>query len=350
MLRNKKDKSHFTKFSVYSAALHGSVLLCCAISLHLPRQTPRLLVDVDIVGDGELQGYIEKYSQQQMSLHSSPAPSEPSAADNRLDSDENNSINEPLPENPERQEELKEMPQETQEEAPEKTSEKEPEPVTDADNPDDNEANKAPLANENPDEEPVPREESKQDAEEKKKKELERQKLEQQKKLEEKKKLEQQKKKEEQENKKKKKDKAKKELINIISKAEKVKKKNESKKKLQNIAQQMSEQNKIQERNKSDRAFGKMIGDSIKNLGIGGGGNGAGRNGGGRSGSGGYGRFGSGAGTGNGLSEGEYNMISAQINPHWVIPSGIRGADSLIIEIRIKLKENGEVIPSELTV
>ena len=48
----------------------------------------------------------------------------------------------------------------------------------------------------------------------------------------------------------------------------------------------------------------------------------------------------------NGISENDYNIISSQVYPHWVVPAGVKDAESIIIEIRVKLKDNGEVIPS----
>ncbi|MDR3155570.1 MAG: hypothetical protein LBT90_00505 [Holosporaceae bacterium] len=358
MLHRKKTESHITKFSIYSAALHGSLLLFCAASLRLPRQAPRLLVNIDVAGEEELRGYIEKYSQQQMSLSSSPSSPESSfaAAEDKFNPDEDTEVKEPLPENPEQQEKL----EETQEQASKSTADGEddslvenPENIltTETQSPESpiteeklstqentiNDANRDDKKNTSQDDEPVPGEEYKQNSEKNENREQrdENSKTEkvEQKKIEKDKKLEQ-KKKEQLENKEKKikkKNKAKKELLGIISEAEKAKKKNENRKKIQNIAQQMSEQNKIKERNKSNQTFRKMVSDSIKSIGSSNG-------------------SGNGGGFGEELSENEYNMISAQINPHWVVPYGIRGADSLIIEIRIKLKDNGEVIPSELMV
>jgi hypothetical protein len=68
---------------------------------------------------------------------------------------------------------------------------------------------------------------------------------------------------------------------------------------------------------------------------------------------GGKGKQGGGAGSfgiGDNLSESDYNMIHAQIKPHWVVPSGVKDADNLVIGIKIKLKDNGEVIASELKI
>ncbi len=55
-------------------------------------------------------------------------------------------------------------------------------------------------------------------------------------------------------------------------------------------------------------------------------------------------------GNGKGFTDSDAAIISSQIIPHWVVPGGVRNAESLIIKIRIKLKDNGEVIPSSIEI
>ncbi|MDR1335040.1 MAG: TonB C-terminal domain-containing protein [Holosporaceae bacterium] len=308
-----------------------------------------------MVGDGEVQGYVEKYSQQRMSLHSTPESLKSLSTEENNEAENNKTANDKidpddygardlLPENPEEQED----PKKPQEQAQEFGADNEVEDTADDDSSDvdknkntvsadsGTENNQTPqVQDSNQDEESIPKEKLEKNKNEKEEKH---------KKLEERKKLEQKKKEQEEkrEQRIKKKNKIRKELINIISESEKAKKKNENRKKIQNIAAQMSGSNKSKERSQSDHAFEKTISDSLKNFN----GTSAGRG----DGVGNIGQSGNGFGMAGGLSENEYNMISAQIKPHWVVPSGIRGADSLIIEIRIKLGDNGEVIPSELMV
>ena len=59
--------------------------------------------------------------------------------------------------------------------------------------------------------------------------------------------------------------------------------------------------------------------------------------------------FGGGSGFGS-VSAGEAESVSAQIYPHWAVPSGIKDAENFVIEIRVKLKDNGEVIPADIEI
>ncbi|MBE6446978.1 MAG: cell envelope integrity protein TolA [Alphaproteobacteria bacterium] len=60
----------------------------------------------------------------------------------------------------------------------------------------------------------------------------------------------------------------------------------------------------------------------------------------------GLGRF----GDGQGFNDSDASIISSQVIPHWVVSGGVKNAESLIIKIRIKLKDNGEVIPSAIEI
>ena len=123
----------------------------------------------------------------------------------------------------------------------------------------------------------------------------------------------------------------KKALMDVIKKAEKAKKKQDRRKKIRDLADREAKR-------KNDADFEKMLEDN----GRGGKPNGSGR-----------GQKGTGAGAfgiGNGISESDYEMVSSQIYPHWVVPSGVRDAENIIIEIHIELGDNGEVIPSSIKI
>ena len=56
-------------------------------------------------------------------------------------------------------------------------------------------------------------------------------------------------------------------------------------------------------------------------------------------------------GFGNGsVTEGDAENISSQIYPHWAVPSGVKDAENFVIEIKVNLKDNGEVIPSGIEI
>ncbi|MDR2067769.1 MAG: hypothetical protein LBP41_02150 [Holosporaceae bacterium] len=118
-------------------------------------------------------------------------------------------------------------------------------------------------------------------------------------------------------------------LMDVIRKAEKKKARDEARKKLLEIVSDTTKR-------KRNEDFDKMLDKSIQNMkkkaGNGKRGNGRGR------------------GSGIGLSEGDYEMISSQIYPHWVVPSGIRDAENIIIEMRVQIKDNGQVIPSSVKI
>ncbi len=134
---------------------------------------------------------------------------------------------------------------------------------------------------------------------------------------------------------KKKKKRDRKAFMDAIKNAEKIKDKKKRKKKLQEIAQQASE------RKKSDSDFDRMLAKNSEDLK---------RNAGKSSGKGKKGSGSGSFGSGKGLSENGYEMISSQIYPHWAVPSGVRDAENIIIEIHVELRDNGEVIPSSIRI
>ena len=102
------------------------------------------------------------------------------------------------------------------------------------------------------------------------------------------------------------------------------------------------------EKKKEDDDFNKMLSGSMNDLkkipsGKSGGKSSSGNSGGG---------FGfGGTGSGGAFSEGDAEKtIGPQIYNHWVVPSGIKDAEKFIIEIKVRLKDNGEVIPSAIEI
>ena len=55
-------------------------------------------------------------------------------------------------------------------------------------------------------------------------------------------------------------------------------------------------------------------------------------------------------GDGMGLTDSDAAIISSQIIPHWVVAGGVKNAETLIIRIRIKVKDNGEVPASSVEI
>lgn len=123
-----------------------------------------------------------------------------------------------------------------------------------------------------------------------------------------------------------------------VNEAPKTKKKLKRKRLLKSIVKRVDKQKKSKEaaKKKSDDNFKKMMRDSIAKL----------PSSKQSSKKGGKGAKGSGAGafgTGVGLSENDYEIIRSQIYPYWIVPAGVKDAENIIIEIRVKLRDNGEV-------
>ena len=191
--------------------------------------------------------------------------------------------------------EMTEEPQTSQEMASQEPQEKTEEPVPDSEEKIEEKTNEEPVPKENIKEEKKPKEEKKEKTAKKPKK------------------------------------RNKKALMDVIKKAEKAKKKKDRRKKLRDLAAREAKR-------KNDSDFEKMLDENSS----GGKPNGSGR-----------GQKGTGAGAfgiGNGISESDYEMVSSQIYPHWVVPSGVRDAENIIIEIHIELGDNGEVIPSSIKI
>jgi hypothetical protein len=122
-------------------------------------------------------------------------------------------------------------------------------------------------------------------------------------------------------------------LLETINQVEKRKVKDKNRRKILEIAERMSQQKE------SDRAFNKMLNSSIDEIRMRANfpkGDGAEE---------GKGRNGSG-GDGEAISA----IINDQIRPYWNVPSGIRDAEKMIIEIELKLDISGEVVPHSVKI
>jgi hypothetical protein len=117
-------------------------------------------------------------------------------------------------------------------------------------------------------------------------------------------------------------------------KAEKVKSAEKRKKKKRKTIQAIVEKSI---RDQSDKEFEKMLSGSMTDL------KKVPKKG--KSGRG-HGTFGS----GEGVSESDNELIMSQIYPHWAIASGVKNAESIIIEINIELRDSGEVILSSIEI
>jgi hypothetical protein len=120
-------------------------------------------------------------------------------------------------------------------------------------------------------------------------------------------------------------------LNEVIKHAEKKKAKEKNRKKILEIAEKAEKA--VKKKKEKDNAFDKMLSNSINDL----------KN---SSGKGTKGTGGGNFGTGASPTDADYEIISSQIYPHWAVPSGVRDAENIIIEVEVQLRDNGEVIPS----
>lgn len=118
-----------------------------------------------------------------------------------------------------------------------------------------------------------------------------------------------------------------------------IEKKNKAKKRrLAKIADVIKKNNEAKK--KKDDSFAKMMKNEKNNW------NRSSRNGSGFGNGNGLGSYGDGMG----FVDSDAAIISNQIIPHWVVASGVKNAETLIIRIRIKVKDNGEVPASSIEI
>lgn len=308
MLRYGGDTS-LARPVTYSAILHLLLLAFGSVSMLWPRDGNMLLMDVEIAGEGEF-------------IDATQAPHQPLPVEEKQIIEEKRVIEKNIPEDkPPAPQPPEEAPQD------EKKIPVNDEQVDDKKQADD----KKQLEPE--EEEPVSKNEEK-TGEEAIPKEEEKAKIDEKvaSKKEEEKRAEEEKRLKEEKAKKRKK-RHKKAFMEAIKSAEKAERKKRMRQKIQEIAK------RGEERRKSDDNFEKILASNRENIT--------------KSMASGKGKKGTGAGSygfGTGLSESDYEMISSQIYPHWVVPSGVRDAENIIIEIQVELRDNGEVIPSNIKI
>ncbi|MDR1235875.1 MAG: hypothetical protein LBJ96_02610 [Holosporaceae bacterium] len=123
-------------------------------------------------------------------------------------------------------------------------------------------------------------------------------------------------------------------LRDVIKRAEKKKNREKNRQKILEIAEKADKEKKnADQKKKNDSAFDKMLNSSINDL--------KKTSGKGKKGTG-VGEFGS----GESLTEADFEIISSQIYPHWVVPSGVRDAENIVIEIEVQLRDSGEIVQS----
>jgi hypothetical protein len=44
------------------------------------------------------------------------------------------------------------------------------------------------------------------------------------------------------------------------------------------------------------------------------------------------------------LTNEDQEMIRSQISPHWIVLSGVRNAETIVVDLQIQLRDNGEVM------
>jgi hypothetical protein len=289
-MRRKRTDLKLKKAIAYSAFGHLAALTVGLLSVLIPEENNTLFTDVQIMGEGELQDILDNRQDIAEEL-----PLEPSEEESRPEEIVEQEKPEPEPAEPEPKPEPEPEPQPKQ-------PEPEPAPPEEA-------------AEEAPKEKEVVKEEPKEEAKEEIKEEPV---------PKEEPKPKEEKPKPEEKKKPKKRDR--KALMDAIKTAEKKKAKENNRKKMLEIAEKASKK-------KKNAAFDKMLSDSAKTLKK-------------KAGEGARGGGGGSFGSGTGIVDSDYEMISGQIYPHWAVPSGVRDAENIIIEIRVQLRDNGEVIPS----
>lgn len=301
----KKGKQSITRFAPYSLGFHLFLLAITTVSMLMPKRPSNLLMDIEIAGEGELREALEngrsstlvadEESKEQLKIE---IPKEEPKIEGKdipeaLADNDVGQPNEPAASDGEQdipEAKLPAVPDEKSEQTTELTEEKIDEKI-----------------DEKVDEEPIPKELK---AEEKAKEE---------------KKAESAKKKQNR-----------KKSADVIKKADKQNKKKRKRNRLGDIA------NNARNRDERNSMFDKMLADNEKNFTKGSGIRRSGR-----------GTRGNGAGAfgvGNGITESDYEMISSQICAHWVVPSGVRDAANIVVDIKIEVSDNGEVVASGIKI
>ncbi|MCR5225143.1 MAG: cell envelope integrity protein TolA [Alphaproteobacteria bacterium] len=298
----------------YSVILHIAILIFCSLSFSGIKSSNTLLMDIEIAGEGEFREAMEN-----MPSSPPPQPETPmKQEEEQPKTEEPQSQPEPAPEpEPQAQSETAEdtpkdiepleepQPEAIEETSPATSEEPKQEPeATPQEEP------KSEEAHQDADEEPVPQLKKEEPKEEPKPEPKEKPKPKPQKKK-----------------------RNRKALLDVIKRAEKQDKKKKSRKKLNDIIDKNSKKYTVKKKD----AFDDMISGSLAEMGRG---SGKGKKG-----------YGAGSfGNGNGLVDSDTAMISAQIYPHWNVSGGVKDAENIVIDVRVQLKDNGEVIPSSVKI
>ena len=328
----RRDERLLTAPIIYSAIFHGIVGIISVADIFHFYNRDQMFVDVEIAGAAEMNQDIADYDNNQKIADDIPNVQE----EIQPQEIEQTSI-EPVVDEPHEVENSEPEPEPIANDVVQDSEYEEPQEIAEDTNVDEDQINI--------DEQ----EEALRLAEEKKKAEEEAKKAE-----EDRKRKEKERRKAEEKAKKDREEKARREALKKKREQEALKKlelKKKSKKK--RLAQIAAASKKAADKKKADDAFDKMLAKEKKQIsqpqknknnasskflrGVSGNGLGRGN---------GLGSF----GDGRGFVQSDAAIISSQVIPHWVVPGGVKNAESLIIKIRIKLKDNGEVIPSSIEI
>lgn len=335
MIFNKNDKS-IKEAVTYSIIVHASLFLVMLWSAFWSKKEPQLLTDIEITGEGEFREAMEKARSGITDTDSSRIEEEQETIQRRQE--QHNQKNQQEKNMPEMVDEL-EIPEETLPEplsqtAIEQPAKSIPSPVVSAE-----ETYTGPEAaletgqTEQSEPKIVPIE-TPNDVEKNNKKKADKKPQEEaalEKKNDKKKKRQQKKVKQPAERRKRK-------LETAIKHVEKVQKKKKIRQKVLDIAEKAALKKSTAIEGEKRRTLGSSPKTSAEDRNL----EGSGR-----------GDKGSGmgvSGIGTAPVEGDYELISSQIYPYWVVPSGVRDAENIVIEIHIELGDNGEVIPSSIKI
>lgn len=300
-----KDKN-LVKAGIASAVVHVLVVSVACLNVFEPQINGDMFLNIELAGAAEMQQAVEDYKNNQENLRPNPEEIQQEKPKSTF-------------------QETSEMQQEKDpnvvEPSPEPEAEPEPEPEVD----ESKEKGEA-LPQELKKEEALRLEKLEKEKIEKEKQEKLRKERERKRRLEEKRKKEKKKKEAER---------RRKDRLEAIKKLEK--KKKAKKQRLAKIA------DAVKKNNESKKKMNDSFSDMLKNE----------RDA--------WNRSSSGSGFGNGNGLGSYGdgmgfvdsdaaIVSSQIIPHWVVAGGVKNAETLIIRVRIKMKDNGEIPASSIEI
>ncbi|MDR1982610.1 MAG: cell envelope integrity protein TolA [Holosporaceae bacterium] len=303
-MRRKRNDPQLGQFIAYSLLLHVVVLGIGSVSFLSPQENNLLLMDIQIAGEGELKDILDSHPQEISPI--SPHVTEDKAEENKTsveDSQEEKVLQSVQQLESAAQEEITQdaTKEEALEDKQSSVAEQEDMPSQKEISTETEESSKEKAEDDSREDktinaEPVPKLEKEKEevkAPEKKKKPKKR---------------------------------SRKAFMDVIKRAEKKKAKGKNRKKMLEIAE------KAALRKKKNASFDKMLSGTIDDL---------------RKNSGGRGRKGSGAGSfgyGQGLTDDDEEMIRSQIGPHWIVLAGVRNAETIVVDLQIQLRDNGDVV------